>query len=220
MVVWLEDQKIRRYKIDERGPLRNTKLDEDWNKIFLKYLADLACPFQNSPRPELIDWLLSLAVQLEFNENSELYSGKDVAKEPSVAIISNPLDNLDCELFIFNKEYRKIMINQINCFNMQLKVVISNLEWINWLTCFTSKSIPITSQPLKQSAFLSRRSSGMMYWRLNPTRNFKGSMLTSTASTLEWISKTPTSVKLLTFFATCSSLTWEAFRPKSMNVWW
>ncbi len=163
MVVWLEDQKIRRYKIDERGPLRNTKLDEDWNKIFLKYLADLACPFQNSPRPELIDWLLSLAVQLEFNENSELYSGKDVAKEPSVAIISNPLDNLDCELFIFNKEYQKIMINEINCFNMQLKVVISNLEWINWLTCFTSKSIPITSQPLKQSAFLSRRSSGMMY---------------------------------------------------------
>ncbi|CAD7685151.1 unnamed protein product [Nyctereutes procyonoides] len=39
-IVWLEDQKIRHYKIEERGDLRNIH-SSDWPKFFEKYLRDV-----------------------------------------------------------------------------------------------------------------------------------------------------------------------------------
>uniref|UniRef100_A0A8C0PF59 RNA transcription, translation and transport factor protein n=1 Tax=Canis lupus familiaris TaxID=9615 RepID=A0A8C0PF59_CANLF len=38
-IVWLEDQKIRHYKIVDRGNLRNIH-SSDWPKFFEKYLRD------------------------------------------------------------------------------------------------------------------------------------------------------------------------------------
>uniref|UniRef100_A0A8C7BBA8 RNA transcription, translation and transport factor protein n=1 Tax=Neovison vison TaxID=452646 RepID=A0A8C7BBA8_NEOVI len=39
-IVWLEDQKIRHYKIEDRGNLRNIR-SSDWPKFFEKYLKDV-----------------------------------------------------------------------------------------------------------------------------------------------------------------------------------
>uniref|UniRef100_G1PYP4 RNA transcription, translation and transport factor protein n=1 Tax=Myotis lucifugus TaxID=59463 RepID=G1PYP4_MYOLU len=68
-IVWLEDQKIRHYKIEDRGNLRNIH-SSDWPKFFEKYLTDVSCPFKIQYRQEAIDWLLGLAVRLEYGDNA------------------------------------------------------------------------------------------------------------------------------------------------------
>lgn len=35
----------------------------------LQYLRDVNCPFKIQDRPEAIDWLLGLAVRLEYGDN-------------------------------------------------------------------------------------------------------------------------------------------------------
>ena len=44
LVVWLEDQKIRHYKIEDRAELR-TSTGDNWTMTFQKYLKDLKCPY-------------------------------------------------------------------------------------------------------------------------------------------------------------------------------
>uniref|UniRef100_S4RXL4 RNA transcription, translation and transport factor protein n=1 Tax=Petromyzon marinus TaxID=7757 RepID=S4RXL4_PETMA len=67
-IVWLEDQKIRHYKIEDRGNLRNIHSTE-WPGYFEKYLADVCCPFTAKERAEVTDWLLGLGVRLEYGDN-------------------------------------------------------------------------------------------------------------------------------------------------------
>jgi RLL motif-containing protein 1 len=99
-IVWLEDQKVRRYKIEDRESLRNTTA-EHWNQAFEQYLKDLDCPFANGSRPEIVDWLLGLAVQFEFNEKPESYTSSPKIQQQT-SQQSNPLDNLDCnKSFLF-----------------------------------------------------------------------------------------------------------------------
>ena len=45
LVVWLEDQKIRHYKIEDRNVLRN-KTGKDWIVVFKKYLKEMECPYR------------------------------------------------------------------------------------------------------------------------------------------------------------------------------
>ena len=40
LVIWTEDQKIRHYKIDERGPLRDLD-NANWERAFDKYWNDV-----------------------------------------------------------------------------------------------------------------------------------------------------------------------------------
>nr|CAD7401443.1 unnamed protein product [Timema poppensis] len=68
LVIWLEDQKIRHYKIDDRQSLRDIK-STDWPKAFKRYLKDLACPVQGDKDSEHLEWLLSFAVRLEYSDN-------------------------------------------------------------------------------------------------------------------------------------------------------
>lgn len=70
LVVFLEDQVIRQYPIEERAPLRNITTS-DWETAFTCYLNVLACPF--TEREEVADWLLGLAVRLEYGDNVEKY---------------------------------------------------------------------------------------------------------------------------------------------------
>ncbi|KAL6087515.1 hypothetical protein STEG23_022168 [Scotinomys teguina] len=96
-IVWLEDQKIRHYKIEDRGNLRNIH-SSDWPKFFEKYLRDVNCPFKIQERQEAIDWLLGLAVRLEYGDNAEKY--KDLAPDnrkntDNAAKNAEPLINLD-----------------------------------------------------------------------------------------------------------------------------
>ncbi|GIY59658.1 RNA transcription, translation and transport factor protein [Caerostris extrusa] len=100
LVVWLEDQVIRQNPIAERAPLRKIT-SPDWEDAFKIYLTTTACPF--SDREEIADWLLGLAIRLEYGDNVEKY--KTVTAEsvnqsstnvPQVKP-KNPLDNLDFE---------------------------------------------------------------------------------------------------------------------------
>lgn len=101
VVIWLEDQKIRQYSIEDRKDLRNLK-NESWPKIFAKYCEDVKCPVSNKPLDQL-EWLLGHAIWLEAEHNTEEYSQnvkemklkmKQEAKVPQLRS-KNPLDNLD-----------------------------------------------------------------------------------------------------------------------------
>ncbi|XP_052103928.1 RNA transcription, translation and transport factor protein-like [Mytilus californianus] len=97
-IVWLEDQKIRHYKIEERTGLRNMP-SSDWTKHFQKYLEDLGCPYQQSQRSLLIDWILGYSVRLEYGDNVDQYKTvtpeKVTQSKAPPGVSSNPLDNLD-----------------------------------------------------------------------------------------------------------------------------
>uniref|UniRef100_A0A8D0BTL1 RNA transcription, translation and transport factor protein n=1 Tax=Salvator merianae TaxID=96440 RepID=A0A8D0BTL1_SALMN len=97
-IVWLEDQKIRHYKIEDRGNLRNIHNAAEWTKSFEKYLKDVNCPFTVQERQETIDWLLGLAVRLEYGDNADKYkdSTPEGAKNADNASKNaEPLINLD-----------------------------------------------------------------------------------------------------------------------------
>jgi RLL motif-containing protein 1 len=96
-IVWLEDQKIRHYEIEDRGNLRNIP-GSDWPKFFEKYLRDINCPFKTRNRQEAIDWLVGLAVRLEHEDNTENY--KDLVPDnkkntDNAAKNAEPLINSD-----------------------------------------------------------------------------------------------------------------------------
>ncbi|CAO2590541.1 RNA transcription, translation and transport factor protein, partial [Lemmus lemmus] len=92
-IVWLEDQKIRHYKIEDRGNLRNIH-SSDWPKFFEKYLKDVNCPFKIQERQEAIDWLLGLAVRLEYGDNG-MFCGECEKNTDNTAKNAEPLINLD-----------------------------------------------------------------------------------------------------------------------------
>jgi len=101
LIVWLEDQKIRQYKIDERGALRNVKSDK-WESAFQQYLKDVGCTNTAGSKLETLDWVLGLAVKLEYGDNKEKFSKftgdyvKQIKAEAQPKIVSsNPLDSLD-----------------------------------------------------------------------------------------------------------------------------
>lgn len=66
--MWLEDQKIRHYKIEERDGLRNIEKDS-WKDAFNTYQKDLVSPVLEGTPNEQLNWLLSYAVRLEYADN-------------------------------------------------------------------------------------------------------------------------------------------------------
>uniref|UniRef100_A0A4W6C2A8 RNA transcription, translation and transport factor protein n=1 Tax=Lates calcarifer TaxID=8187 RepID=A0A4W6C2A8_LATCA len=94
-IVWLEDQKIRHYKIEDRGNLRNIP-SSDWPKAYQKYLQDVNCPFGVQERQEAVDWLLGLAVRYEYGDNVEKYKNcQPLAASGNSDKTADPLVNLD-----------------------------------------------------------------------------------------------------------------------------
>ena len=73
LVIWLEDQKIRHYKIDDRSPLRDNT-DDNWLKTFHQYCKDLKCPFNPADGQsimEVADWLITVALKCEYSDEAE-----------------------------------------------------------------------------------------------------------------------------------------------------
>lgn len=68
MIVWLEDQKIRHYKIEDRGDLKAIDSNE-WPTTYKRYLGGLNCPTNPNDRQAVVDWLLGLAVRFEYGDN-------------------------------------------------------------------------------------------------------------------------------------------------------
>lgn len=67
MIVWLEDQKIRHYTIEDRKLLRNITSSE-WPKIFEKYCNDIKCPIIKNEADQL-EWFIGYAIWLEFEDD-------------------------------------------------------------------------------------------------------------------------------------------------------
>ncbi|KAG8449224.1 hypothetical protein GDO86_016044 [Hymenochirus boettgeri] len=112
-IVWLEDQKIRHYKIEERGNLRNIHSSE-WPTQYEKYLSDVNCPFIVQDRQESIDWLLGLAVRLEYGDNAAKYqNAKPLNTE--VAKSTEPLINLD----VANPDFKAGVLALANLLQIQ-----------------------------------------------------------------------------------------------------
>jgi len=100
LVVWLEDQKIRQYKIEDRTALRNIEATT-WHESFLKYLKDMDCPLMGGSKLEILDWLVGQAIKFEYTDRKEDYNkyNKEFMQQskginPKI-VSSNPLDNLD-----------------------------------------------------------------------------------------------------------------------------
>lgn len=71
LVVWLEDQKIRHYKIEQRSDLRSHTGDK-WKSTFKKYLTDLECPHDlETDLHAAVDWLLGVAVRYDFGDAAQ-----------------------------------------------------------------------------------------------------------------------------------------------------
>lgn len=103
LIVWLEDQKIRQYKIEGGGNWRNIH-SSDWPKFFEKYLRDVNCPFKIQDGQETIDRVLGLAVGLESGDNAETYKdlGLDNTKNASgvEALIHLDVNNPDFKVAV------------------------------------------------------------------------------------------------------------------------
>lgn len=69
-MLWLEDQKIRHYKIEERESLRNIDVDS-WKEAYDSYQRDLVSPAIEGNPNEQLNWLLSYAVRLEYADNGK-----------------------------------------------------------------------------------------------------------------------------------------------------
>nr|CAG4651212.1 EOG090X0ARU [Simocephalus serrulatus]SVE94415.1 EOG090X0ARU [Simocephalus serrulatus] len=94
LVLTIQDLKFKPGRAEFRTLLSCAHLVASWNQGFEQYLKDLDCPYINGSRPEVLDWLLGLAVQLEFNEKPESYTASpNVTEEITVKL--NPIDNLD-----------------------------------------------------------------------------------------------------------------------------
>lgn len=95
MIVWLEDQKIRHYKVEDRTSLRQINATT-WKSTYDKYLQDLDCPIKSGRKEEELEWLLTFSVSLEFSDNVEKYQAKPQSYDNVPKVTSeNPLDNLD-----------------------------------------------------------------------------------------------------------------------------
>ncbi|KAJ4458305.1 hypothetical protein PAPYR_5985 [Paratrimastix pyriformis] len=88
LVNWLEDSKIRFYPIDQRGGF---KTEDKWWDTLSKYLTDLECPHAHcisAPQdhcPEVISWLLSTAISLEYNDNAAELNARSAANTPAAS---------------------------------------------------------------------------------------------------------------------------------------
>ncbi|XP_076298781.1 RNA transcription, translation and transport factor protein-like [Lasioglossum baleicum] len=109
VIVWLEDQKIRHYDIQDRKHLRDLK-SETWPKVFAKYCEDVKCPITDTTLDQL-EWLIGHAIWLEMENSSEAYSEnvKEMKmKKKKEALVpkfksKNPLDKLDFDSVEFKQ---------------------------------------------------------------------------------------------------------------------
>ena len=67
LIVWLEDQKIRHYKVEDRKSLREIE-SEKWPEAFDQYCKDVGCPI-TTIMPDKVEWFIAQAIRLEYEDN-------------------------------------------------------------------------------------------------------------------------------------------------------
>lgn len=113
-VLWLEDQKIRHYKIEDREPLRNIDDFVAWSAAFEKYKIDIGVP-KFDTRIEDLEWILSYAIRLEYMDRSDDYKHitaalVEEAKKPADPTLAskNPFDAMDMKCEDFEQGVRRL----------------------------------------------------------------------------------------------------------------
>lgn len=101
LVVWLENQKIRHYKIEDRADLQNHE-GEEWKRSFKRYLKDLECPFNCDVHLQsVVDWLLGVAVRYDYadaaKEHPELRCGVDSTHDVPISMSQAGKSALDID---------------------------------------------------------------------------------------------------------------------------
>lgn len=113
-MLWVEDQKIRHYKIEERAGLRNVNDAVEWQKAFDKYKHDLGCPASLKTQIEILSWILGYAVKLEYGDRVDKYKPITASKEKKtnapVIKSTNPFDNLDFSSKDFENGVRNLAL--------------------------------------------------------------------------------------------------------------
>lgn len=69
IIVWLEKNKIKKYKESNLKSIINVQSSE-WNKEFEKYKSALACPIKNNNTIENLEWFLQYVIKLKYSSNS------------------------------------------------------------------------------------------------------------------------------------------------------
>ena len=93
LVVWLEDQKIRHYKIEDREGLHSRE-GAGWNRALEKYLKDLECPYNFDVEPRcVLDWLLGVAVRYEYDDISIGNTNMKCGLDPSRSLPPTSLES-------------------------------------------------------------------------------------------------------------------------------
>ena len=93
LVLWLEEQKIRRYSVasGERNDLRSFESNQ-WQQYFDKYVTDLKCPASSQENNvQALCWILGYTLRLEAKHGSERASD----------IPMTFLDNIDSKLYSY-----------------------------------------------------------------------------------------------------------------------
>ncbi|XP_058454475.1 RNA transcription, translation and transport factor protein [Malaya genurostris] len=117
IVLWLEDQKIRHYTIEDRANLRKTGSATDWDPAYAKYKIDLGFPANLKSKTEELTWLFLYAIKLEYSDNADRYRSITAAqkieqeKKSSAAPeikSTNPFDKLDFTSPDFEEGSRKL----------------------------------------------------------------------------------------------------------------
>lgn len=113
-MLWLEDSKIRHYKIEDRDGLRNYDDFPAWQKAYDQYKADIGCPTFET-RVEELAWILSYAVRLEYMDQPDEYKQITSAQieeekkpiEPTMRS-KNPFDAMDMTCDEFEQGVRRL----------------------------------------------------------------------------------------------------------------
>mmetsp|Transcript_11716 Transcript_11716/g.21963 ORF Transcript_11716/g.21963 Transcript_11716/m.21963 type:complete len:243 (+) Transcript_11716:2-730(+) len=92
LVSWLEDTKIRLYKVEEREELRNCS-SKTWAATFEKYLEALECPFDVTDN-RVLNWLLNHALSLEYSDNASKLNAIEIKDSPGEKRAVTPVDQL------------------------------------------------------------------------------------------------------------------------------
>lgn len=114
-ILWLEDQKIRHYRIEDRDGLRDIDNYIEWNKAFEKYKNDIGVPNTFQTRIEDFEWILSYAVRLEYLDRADEYKEITSAQvneakkhaDPTVSS-KNPFDAMNMQTEDFEQGVRRL----------------------------------------------------------------------------------------------------------------
>ncbi|KFB40631.1 AGAP001816-PA-like protein [Anopheles sinensis] len=158
LIVWLEDQKIRHYSIEDRESLKRVDALDNWEAAYEKYKHDVGLPPELETRQEQLTWLLLHAVRLEYSDNVDTYrplNGAKKIEEDKKSVVpevksTNPFDSLDFTNAQFEEGARRLADRLGISYHPDHLVSLRAAGKVihDCLNKETLKETPITGQPL------------------------------------------------------------------------